>query len=119
MKETVESLKSEKLKVANKYESLRETFKTFKDSMADQEDPKVLRLALNQCRKDLTRVTRELNELKHEFSNPQVVSQVSHDLLQMKHTLLEKENQSLKEKLDTLAKMNELLEKPNMKFRFM
>jgi hypothetical protein len=41
---------------------LRDNFNAYKDAVAEQEDPFVLRLALNQSRKDFSQVVQQLNE---------------------------------------------------------
>ena len=53
-------LKYEKEFLKGQYESLKESFGAFKESQSEKEDPFVLRLALNQSRKDFTKLTQKV-----------------------------------------------------------
>ena len=52
----VTKLKQEKMALKVQYESLKESFGTFKESVSNREDPFVLKLALDQSRKDFSRL---------------------------------------------------------------
>ena len=58
LKMEIGKLKNEKTMLKVQYETLKESFGTFKESLAEREDPFVLRLALDQSRRDFS----ELNE---------------------------------------------------------
>ena len=53
-------LKYEKEFLKSQYESLKESFGAFKESQSEKEDPFVLRLALNQSRKDFSNLTQKV-----------------------------------------------------------
>ena len=52
--------KSENQKLQEKVKDLGDSYEMFKTSMVSQEDPFVLRLALEQSRKDFTKVVEEV-----------------------------------------------------------
>lgn len=60
LKEELRVAKQDKLMAASKFEHLRDSFNAYKASMAIREDPFVLRLALDQSRKDFSKVAQEV-----------------------------------------------------------
>ena len=68
-------LRYDKESMKVQYESLKESFGAFKESLTEKEDPFVLRLALNQSRKDFSdlieKVSFELQSGIHIFENRQ------------------------------------------------
>lgn len=77
-----------------RYDNLRDNFNAYKDAMAEQEDPFVLRLALNQSRKDFNQVVHQLNELKNQQGF--TVSQSEYDQLYLQFKATEKQLETLK-----------------------
>ena len=73
MKSEIVRLRYDKESIKVQYESLKESFGAFKDSLTEKEDPFVLRLALNQSRKDFSdlieKVSFELQSGIHIFEN--------------------------------------------------
>lgn len=73
MKSEIVRLRYDKESMKVQYESLKESFGAFKDSLTEKEDPFVLRLALNQSRKDFSdlieKVSFELQSGIHIFEN--------------------------------------------------
>ena len=73
MKSEIVRLRYDKESMKGQYESLKESFGAFKDSLTEKEDPFVLRLALNQSRKDFSdlieKVSFELQSGIHIFEN--------------------------------------------------
>ena len=73
MKSEIVRLRYDKESMKVQYESLKESFGAFKDSLTEKEDPFVLRLALNQSRKDFSdlieKVSFELQSGIHRFEN--------------------------------------------------
>ena len=60
LKNIIKNLKKNKEEIKEKLQDSRESFELYKNSMIAQEDPFVLRLALNQSRKDYTKVVKEV-----------------------------------------------------------
>ena len=60
LKDIIKNLKKDKEEIKEKLQDSRESFELYKNSMIAQEDPFVLRLALNQSRKDYTKVVKEV-----------------------------------------------------------
>ena len=77
-----------------RYDNLRDNFNAYKDAVAEQEDPFVLRLALNQSRKDFNQVVHQLNELKNQQGF--TVSQSEYDQLYLQFKATEKQLETLK-----------------------
>ena len=73
MKSEIVRLRYDKESIKVQYESLKESFGAFKDSLTEKEDPFVLRLALDQSRKDFSdlieKVSFELQSGIHVFEN--------------------------------------------------
>ena len=62
LKNVIKHLKKSNEEIQDKLQDSRESFELYKNSMIAQEDPFVLRLALNQSRKDHTKVVKEVRK---------------------------------------------------------
>lgn len=67
--EQIEQLKNCLENLVIKYETVRDEFNAYKDVVAQQEDPVVLRMALNQSRRDFSKVVEKLNQLQEEYQD--------------------------------------------------
>ena len=70
MKSEIVRLRYDKESMKVQYESLKESFGAFKDSLTEKEDPFVLRLALNQSRKDFSDL---IEKVSFELQNPESI----------------------------------------------
>ena len=61
-------LRYDKESMKVQYESLKESFGAFKESLTEKEDPFVLRLALNQSRKDFSDLIEKVSFEVHPES---------------------------------------------------
>ena len=50
------------------YLELQLSFERYKDEQKEMEDPVVLRLALDQCRRDLSKAQAKINEYRYSHS---------------------------------------------------
>ena len=62
LKIEIGKVKNEKAILKGQYESLKESFGAFKESLAEREDPFVLRLALDQSRRDFSKLLEKVSD---------------------------------------------------------
>ena len=80
-----------------KHESLKENFNSFKIAMANQDDPFVLRLALDQSKRDFSKLVAELRLFKDTYKYGTAVPQQEYNEINAKMKMAEKELKELKE----------------------
>lgn len=80
-----------------KHESLKENFNTFKIAMANQDDPFVLRLALDQSKRDFSKLVAEFRLFKDSYKYGMAVPQQEYNEIHTKLKKAEKELKELKE----------------------
>ena len=80
-----------------KHESLKENFNSFKIAMANQDDPFVLRLALDQSKRDFSKLVAEFRLFKDSYKHGMAVPQQEYNEIHTKLKKAEKELKELKE----------------------
>ena len=80
-----------------KHESLKENFNSFKIAMANQDDPFVLRLALDQSKRDFSKLVAEFRLFKDSYKYGMAVPQQEYNEIHAKLKKAEKELNELKE----------------------
>ena len=80
-----------------KHESLKENFNSFKIAMANQDDPFVLRLALDQSKRDFSKLVAEFRLFKDSYKYGMAVPQQEYNEIHAKLKKAEKELKELKE----------------------
>ena len=80
-----------------KHESLKENFNSFKIAMANQDDPFVLRLALDQSKRDFSKLVAEFRLFKDSYKYGMAVPQQEFNEIHAKLKKAEKELKELKE----------------------
>ena len=80
-----------------KHESLKENFNSFKIAMANQDDPFVLRLALDQSKRDFSKLVAEFRLFKDSYKYGMAVPQQEYNEIHAKLKKSEKELKELKE----------------------
>ena len=80
-----------------KHESLKENFNSFKIAMANQDDPFVLRLALDQSKRDFSKLVAEFRLFKDSYKYGMAVPQQEYNEIHAKLKKAEKELRKLKE----------------------
>ena len=81
-----------------KHESLKENFNSFKIAMANQDDPFVLRLALDQSKRDFSKLVAEFKLFKDSYKYGMAVPQQEYNEIHTKLNKAEKELKELKKK---------------------
>ena len=94
-----------------KYQSLRETFNIYKETIGEQEDPFVLRLALNQSRKDFAKVASELQNFKEEFAHGTMISEASYNQLYLQMKKIEQDSKDYESAWKNAVKEKEELQR--------
>ena len=79
-----------------KHESLKENFNSFKIAMANQDDPFVLRLALDQSKRDFSKLVAEFRLFKDSYKYGMAVPQQEYNEIHAKLNKAEKELKELK-----------------------
>ena len=80
-----------------KHESLKENFNSFKIAMANKDDPFVLRLALDQSKRDFSKLVAEFRLFKDSYKYGMAVPQQEYNEIHAKLKKSEKELKELKE----------------------
>ena len=80
-----------------KHENLKENFNSFKIAMANQDDPFVLRLALDQSKRDFSKLVAEFRLFKDSYKYGMAVPQQEYNEIHAKLKKAEKELRELKE----------------------
>ena len=97
LKIEVKRLLMEKRIMTFKHESLKENFNSFKIAMANQDDPFVLRLALDQSKRDFSKLVAEFRLFKDSYKYEMAVPQEEYNEINAKLKKTEKELKELKE----------------------
>ena len=94
----VEKLTCQNKGLVLKHESLKDNFNSFKVAMSQQEDPFVLRLALDQSKRDFCKLASEFSTFKDTYQYGIGVPQVEYNEIYMKLKKAEEELEYLKDK---------------------
>ena len=99
LNDQIEKLTCQNKGLVLKHESLKDNFNSFKVAMSQQEDPFVLRLALDQSKRDFCKIVSEFNTFKDTYQNGIGVPQIEYNELYMKLKKAEEEIEDLKNRL--------------------
>ena len=91
LKTKIKTLVMENKIITFKHESLKENFNSFKIAMANQDDPFVLRLALNQSKRDFSKLVAEFRNFKDTYKYGIAVPQQEYNEIHAKLKKAEKE----------------------------
>ena len=94
----IKRLLSENRIMTFKHESLKENFNSFKIAMANHDDPFVLRLALDQSKRDFSKLVAEFKLFKDSYKYGMAVPQQEYNEIHAKLNKAEKELKELKKK---------------------
>ena len=97
LKTKIKTLVMENKIITFKHESLKENFNSFKIAMANQDDPFVLRLALDQSKRDFSKLVAEFRLFKDTYKYRMAVPQQEYNEIHEKLKKAEKELKELKE----------------------